>query len=118
MGDAKAWLSSLPERLRYEAVSDAYRLHMEDREVSTGSSTDIMLLFFMQFLKMAMDNGVLPDECTPKDVLDMAIDQTGNACIYHPMEKKGVLERYGDPNVLEKLRMVAARVSGMPTEGQ
>lgn len=126
VADTKAWLSSLPEAVFYNAIIDAYRLRVEDEYVLSGRAEvgsvhahDFPLPHFISFIELARRARILPDSWDPvKSVAcqQVALDEDGNACILRAVDKDYLLWKYKDssPIVLDVLRMLADKVYGRP----
>lgn len=124
MTDTKAWLSSLPDTVCYDAIIDAYRLRIEDEYVLSGKvevgslyAHDFPLAHFIRFIELARREGILPDFWNPERSVacqQIALDENGGACILHAVDKSYIRDKYknSDPIVVDVLRMVADKVYG------
>lgn len=122
--DTKAWLSSLPDTVCYDAIIDAYRLRVEDEYALSGKAEagslyahDFPLTHFIRFIELARREGILPDSWSPNRSVacqQIALDEDGDACILHSVDKGYIRDKYknSDPIVVDVLRMLAGKVYG------
>lgn len=129
--DRKTWLHDRPKKDVYKLLVDAYRLRMED-EYTIESEVDVDSVYggaqdggrhgFQRFLSRVEDVPELPPLWwTPEtfaECLDFGVETSGWSSLMRAIDKKAVIEHYGDSKMPMQLRMFAEAVYGHGPGGQ
>lgn len=99
--DPKSWLLTLSEKLRYEAIIDAYRF-LVDEEYESGNGINRESLYgcnnplshFLRSLRLARRNSTFSDKWGARNKTEceaLALEEDDGVCILHAVGKEDIV---------------------------